>query len=167
MTKNRICSIDKGWEDRARCKGLPSDWFYPPKGKTPLDNARVEIICTLCSTCPVRKECLNAGLLNHEEYGIWGGLTRIARNKLYRKAWVCALSEEGFYIETDQVDVLQDQEIINEAQSKILNNKRKSYTRNIITHQWVYKLEPKFKMARRIIDEHYFYETPETNVEQA
>lgn len=33
-----------------------------------------------CARCPVREPCLDAGL--HEEYGIWGGLGRRARQRL-------------------------------------------------------------------------------------
>jgi hypothetical protein len=169
VTRKRIASCNaNGWEDRARCKGLPTEWFYPPQGRTPLDLTKIEIICTLCSTCPVKKECLKASLENIEEYGLWGGMTRVARDKLTKKAWVCYWGEPDengqriSYIELEAIPV--EQEIIEQAQSDSLYLRRKSYKKNIITHQWLYKLDPAYKQAREIIDEHFLYETPTTPI---
>ena len=168
MTRRRIASSNaNGWEDRARCKGLPTEWFYPPQGRSPIDLTKIEVICTLCSTCPVKKECLKASLDNLEDYGLWGGMTPTARDKLLKKAWVCVIEQDEYgetisYVEFDKIPI--DPGLIEEAQSDNLYARRKSYKKNIITHQWLYQMEPEYKKAREIIDEHFLYETPTTPI---
>lgn len=42
---------------------------------------RVRMAKKLCATCPIQLECLRYAL-EHEQYGIWGGLTPRQRQKL-------------------------------------------------------------------------------------
>ncbi|WP_433463953.1 WhiB family transcriptional regulator [Spirillospora sp. CA-128828] len=38
-----------------------------------------------CAVCDIRAACLDYAL-NHNEHGIWGGLTRAERRKLHRRS---------------------------------------------------------------------------------
>jgi len=72
------------WSSDAACKGGDTDLFYPKKnaaGKMQ-DTSKAQAIC---ATCPVESECLEYALDNNEQYGIWGGTTRIQRQHLRRE----------------------------------------------------------------------------------
>lgn len=62
------------WQDDALCPEVDIEAFFPEKGGSTNDAKEI------CSLCPVRAECLAAGL--YEQYGIWGGVTERARRKL-------------------------------------------------------------------------------------
>lgn len=60
------------WLDQAACKGKPTSLFFIEKGDS-YDVAR-----TLCSTCPVREECLEDALsweTQGQRNGFVGGLS--------------------------------------------------------------------------------------------
>ena len=63
------------WTDFAACRGL-TDLFFAEHGQA-ADAAQAR---TVCSTCPVREPCLEAGLW--EEFGVWGGTNRPERQRL-------------------------------------------------------------------------------------
>ena len=67
------------WE-KANCKGAPTNLFYMVeenrKHSTWID---VGILRTICGGCPIQKKCL-AYALEHEIYGVWGGMTTQERN---------------------------------------------------------------------------------------
>lgn len=65
------------WTLEARCQGKQDELF--PDGA---DQKRVR---TLCSGCPVRKECLAEALDNRIEWGVWGGMTERERRQLLRQ----------------------------------------------------------------------------------
>lgn len=66
------------WAERASCRGLPDDSFFPP------DNGRVPAITQrICDQCPVNLECLSWGL-RHDEMGIWGGMTQKQRRQILK-----------------------------------------------------------------------------------
>ena len=46
--------------------------FFPGQGE-PCDT-------TICKRCPVKRECLEAGM--HEKFGIWGGTSEKQRRRL-------------------------------------------------------------------------------------
>lgn len=69
---------DQRWRRRAACAGHPQ-WVWFP---TVWDRETVAAAKRVCETCPVREECLTAGM--NEPDGIWGGLLpreREARRK--------------------------------------------------------------------------------------
>jgi WhiB family redox-sensing transcriptional regulator len=65
------------WMHRAACKGEEQYIFF--EAKRP-DN--VKLAKLICSTCPVRVQCLNYAIEANEEYGIWGGMTTKERRGL-------------------------------------------------------------------------------------
>lgn len=83
-----------GWA-KAKCQGqvqrLPGqddiyDPFFP---EVDLDEQDAVDFCngTIDGVeCPVRDDCLIFALLNNERFGVWGGMTELARKAL-RKKW--------------------------------------------------------------------------------
>ncbi len=71
------------WYKRGACRSLSNEqhdaWFFPPKGKMTAP-ARA-----ICGSCPVRAECLDHAMTNHEMYGLWGGTDELDRRRM-RKA---------------------------------------------------------------------------------
>jgi hypothetical protein len=64
------------WHQRAACRGVGPDAFFPEKGQS-LEPAREH-----CRRCPVRVECVAAGA--HEVDGIWAGLSGKQRRAIRR-----------------------------------------------------------------------------------
>jgi hypothetical protein len=58
------------WYDEAACRGMGPDLFYMERGVTKHDHRAIR---TVCSNCPVKTECLKAGIGDH--FGVWGGVT--------------------------------------------------------------------------------------------
>ena len=67
------------WMDEARCTGM-TDLFFPEVGDS---GGSVEKAKAVCSTCPVKRECLDFALDNSFMYGIWGGMSSRQR-KTYK-----------------------------------------------------------------------------------
>lgn len=66
------------WWDRAACKGMDPDMWFPERGETGLGNRSPAL--AVCRRCPVQVECLDAGM--DEPVGIWGGLTVQDRERI-------------------------------------------------------------------------------------
>ena len=62
--------------ERAACKGLDVELFYPDKDIFTPDEER--LFSRMCIECPVMQMCLEWGLV-HERSGIWGGTTPFRR----------------------------------------------------------------------------------------
>ena len=58
------------------CSGLGHELFYVGP-----DTKRVLKASEICRRCPVRVECLQWAIDNHEEYGVRGGLTHVDREE--------------------------------------------------------------------------------------
>ncbi|MGH3369724.1 MAG: WhiB family transcriptional regulator [Nocardioidaceae bacterium] len=54
-------------DERLPCRREDPELFF---AESPAD---VELAKSLCGTCPVRTECLNAALDRREPWGVWGG----------------------------------------------------------------------------------------------
>jgi WhiB family redox-sensing transcriptional regulator len=59
------------WMARAACRNTDPNVFFP----TPGQNATLAL--TVCAGCPVTTECAELGA--HEQFGVWGGVTRRGR----------------------------------------------------------------------------------------
>lgn len=57
----------RGWEDHAACRDQPTADFYSD------DVDDISAAKRVCLTCPVRRDCLDAAVANHEPCGVWGG----------------------------------------------------------------------------------------------
>lgn len=64
------------WMDNAACKGMDASLFYPGQGESVTEAKQT------CMTCPVRSECREHALNNHETYGVWGGLSERQRKNI-------------------------------------------------------------------------------------
>lgn len=68
------------WAERAACRGMDTNLFYPEKEGL-RSTAQVKVIC---QRCPVQLDCLEYAT-RWDEPGVWGGRGQKARRKL-RKA---------------------------------------------------------------------------------
>lgn len=59
--------------------------FFPAPGHANVEDPLVQQAIDICRRCDVREACLQWAL-NHDEHGIWGGLTERERRKLERGA---------------------------------------------------------------------------------
>ena len=51
------------WSERARCKDMKVDFFYPGRGES------VHPMKDVCRLCPVVKPCLEYAMRNSEKFG--------------------------------------------------------------------------------------------------
>ncbi|HVF76155.1 MAG TPA: WhiB family transcriptional regulator [Acidimicrobiales bacterium] len=75
---------DEVWQVRAACRGPQATVFFPPssferKDEKEAREARAKEICT---SCPVRKPCLEYAIRIKEPHGIWGGLNEAERKQV-------------------------------------------------------------------------------------
>lgn len=58
------------WAEGSRCVGLSTDLFFDEYENGSHVAKHVD---TLCSTCPLQRECLSVGVAR-KEWGVWGGI---------------------------------------------------------------------------------------------
>lgn len=77
------------WWERAACRGMPIELFFPGRGDTSIREA-----LAVCADCPVREECLDDALSHSREgtYGIWGGMSERQREYARRDRRRAALA---------------------------------------------------------------------------
>lgn len=79
-----------GWQAEGKCRGSRPGLFYPEKGEGEDATAVAQAAKAVCNgadgqpVCPVKWECLQYALDNHEKFGVWGGRTERERNSLKR-----------------------------------------------------------------------------------
>lgn len=64
------------WTEQALCAQTDPESFFPEKGGSTREAKKV------CTSCPVRAECLDHALEHEERFGIWGGLSERERRAL-------------------------------------------------------------------------------------
>ena len=69
---------DNEWSAKAACRTSEPDQLFV----TGADQHKAKAIC---SSCPVRVQCLAEALDNRIEWGVWGGLTERERRAVLRK----------------------------------------------------------------------------------
>jgi WhiB family transcriptional regulator, redox-sensing transcriptional regulator len=79
-----VLHAEELWQAKAACRGPQTSLFFPPshferKDDKELRESRAKAIC---STCPVRRSCLEYALRIKEPHGIWGGLNEVERRSL-------------------------------------------------------------------------------------
>ena len=72
------------WQVDAACRGMMADpenkdLFYPERGSSTKEPKKI------CASCPVKKECLDYGLMKGEKFGIWGGTSERERRKIRKE----------------------------------------------------------------------------------
>ena len=67
------------WRDKAACKGVDPDLFFPQRGDSIREAKEV------CQGCVVRLDCLEYALVNGENLGIWGGYSERERRRMRRR----------------------------------------------------------------------------------
>lgn len=77
------------WQERANCRGLDPDLFYPNRGDSTQDAKRV------CRACEVDQECLEYALANREKLGIWGGMSERERREVRRERAMLRVQQPG------------------------------------------------------------------------
>lgn len=98
MTLSIITAPPK-WVEQAVCASADPETWFPRVG----ENDTVRTAKRICSTCPVRQQCLDLAIKNGERVGVWGGLTRNER-RAYAKAGPTARAQIV-------ADALQDKNI--------------------------------------------------------
>jgi WhiB family transcriptional regulator, redox-sensing transcriptional regulator len=81
--------VEEVWQVKAACRGPQASVFFPPTQFERKDEKleREGRAKAICSTCPVRRPCLQYAIEIREPHGIWGGLNEIERkNVVARKA---------------------------------------------------------------------------------
>jgi hypothetical protein len=58
------------WKDDAACLGLDTNLFFDKYEEDPLIREAVD---SICSGCPVAKQCFAVGI-SGKEWGVWGGI---------------------------------------------------------------------------------------------
>ena len=85
--------LSAGWRDRAACRGVDLEVFFPGRGE-PAEPAR-----QICARCPVRQQCLDYAIGHGIVHGIWGGLVERDRRALLADLRVLARHASDVTIE--------------------------------------------------------------------
>lgn len=64
------------WRKDAACRDEEIGIFFPSFGQS-LKKAK-----EICNACPVREQCLRYALYTDEEFGVWGGMSPIQRERI-------------------------------------------------------------------------------------
>ena len=66
------------WHEQGVCQSVdPEQWFLEGTGKW-------APCFTICTTCPVKRECLKQSFDEAAEFGVWGGLSATRRIQLLK-----------------------------------------------------------------------------------
>ena len=74
-----ITPMNLSWRQRAACRGVDPDVFYP------VSDEDAEEAKEICAQCAVRQACLEYALANRERDGVWGGATERERRRIVRQ----------------------------------------------------------------------------------
>lgn len=76
-----------GWEDRAACKTVDPEAFFPVgREDSQVVMDAYAVTRRICAGCAVRVDCLVSALHRRLSDGMWGGLTPLERERLIRGA---------------------------------------------------------------------------------
>lgn len=73
------------WRSRAACLGVDPELFFPI-GNTGPAVTQVAEAKRVCHACTVREVCLQWAMENHQDSGVWGGLSEEERRSMKRRA---------------------------------------------------------------------------------
>lgn len=88
---------DFTWHNKAACKDLSADVFFPLN----YNSSSLEQAKQICSSCPVKVQCFQDAISNNV-YGIWAGTTEYQRrnivNNYYNGEYKVISLKEAKYI---------------------------------------------------------------------
>lgn len=67
------------WRQKAACRGVDPDIFYP------VSDEEAEDAKAICRSCQVQELCLEWALSSREKEGVWGGATERERRRIIRR----------------------------------------------------------------------------------
>lgn len=70
--------MDSNWMATGNCNNHPPAVFFPS------DGVGVEIAKEICSSCPVKEQCLEYALTNRVDHGVWGGTSERQRRRILK-----------------------------------------------------------------------------------
>jgi WhiB family redox-sensing transcriptional regulator len=68
--------LTEDWRAEAVCASVAADLWFPEKG------GNVAPPKSICGDCPAQAACLEYALDHDEQFGIWGGKTRMQRVRI-------------------------------------------------------------------------------------
>jgi hypothetical protein len=83
------------WSNLANCVGSKHHFPIDPP-RTPGYNQDVAAAIAMCTACPVRQECLDHALANHEQEGVWGGYAFPLGVRAYKKRLALQIRERSY-----------------------------------------------------------------------
>jgi WhiB family redox-sensing transcriptional regulator len=75
----KTVALPGGWVERAACRGLDSELFFPGRGGSD------EAARAVCAGCAVTVDCLDYAVANRITEGLWGGRSERERRRLRRR----------------------------------------------------------------------------------
>jgi WhiB family redox-sensing transcriptional regulator len=72
------------WQLKGACRGEDPEIFFHPEGERgPSREQRIQLAKSICSTCPVLRQCAEHALAVREPYGVWGAMSEDDREAVY------------------------------------------------------------------------------------
>lgn len=79
MTDLADMAAETSWMALGVCAETDPEEFFPDQGESS------ETAKKVCQGCPVRETCLGYALDNEIEFGVWGGLSAIERQRIQQQ----------------------------------------------------------------------------------
>lgn len=81
-------SATGSWKAQAACLGLPQGLFFADREESRIrgEGAPYYEGRQVCAQCRVSDDCLTYAMRSNQQFGLWGGLNVVERNRLRRKA---------------------------------------------------------------------------------
>ena len=98
ISRRTECGSDREWRQRAACRAVDPDLFFPSTESGPVYDRQVGAAKAVCARCPVRAECLAEALVRLP-YGIAGGLTEHERRRLAQRPGRSRRADGGVAVE--------------------------------------------------------------------
>jgi WhiB family redox-sensing transcriptional regulator len=73
------------WSTAGLCRSHEADLFFPEGETSAGALAEINRAKAVCRACPVMTRCQDWALNNHEDHGVWGGLSEADRRNLHRR----------------------------------------------------------------------------------
>lgn len=106
------------WEEAA-CFGAPTNLFYKVEENRKMNEwIDVGILRSICGSCPIYKQCLSYAL-EHEQYGVWGGMTSQERNVFNGRALEIKSREIILELSHYGISISDIKEAVNEYQANV------------------------------------------------